>query len=208
MQRLRIAWAATCILAIVGSLSVIVRGAAMVEATTDDHGAAAAAALDATGALRDLAARAMGSGAHSEVTFYPGRIGPFPAAAPDGRDPVPVAFPLPPGGRLIGSVARRSYDVGYGGDSLEVIQDAPGTPADVLAFYQAALAADGWRALRLGPPPDSGGPSGTMPDDLRFAAYCRAAAPSWLSLTITGDGRSADVHLQSAQSSAPCAQLP
>ena len=205
MQRLRSAWAATLLLATVGSLVVVARGAAMVEATTDEHGAAAATAFDDAGAIRDLAARAMGAGAHSGVTFYPGRVGPFPAVGPDGRDPVPVTFPLPPGGRLIGSVARRSRDVGYGGDSLEVIQDALGTPAEVLAYYQAALVVDGWRPLGLGP---ASGAGGSLPGDLRFAAYCRSAAPSWLSPTITGDGQVADVHLQSAQSSAPCAALP
>jgi len=208
MQRLRTVWAAALILAMAASLVVVARGAAMVEATTDDHSAAAAAAIDDARAIRELAGRAMGAGAHGEVTFYPGRVGPFPAAAPDGRAPAPVAFPLPAGGRLIGSVARRSSDAGYGGDSLEVIGDAPGTPAAVFAFYQATLAADGWRALGLGPEPYGGGPAGLEPDDLRFAAYCRAAAPSWLSLTITGDGRVTDVHLQSAHSSAPCAELP
>lgn len=207
MQLLGAAWAATGILAIAGSLMVVVRGTELVEATTADRGTAIAAIDDAR-AIRDLAGRAMGAGAHSEVTFYPGRIGPFPAAAPDGPAPAPVAFPLPAGGRLIGSVARRTFDVGYGGDSLEVIQDAPGTPAGVLAFYQAALIADGWRALTLGPLPDTDGPAGAVPDDLRFAAYCRPAAPSWLSLTITGDGLVADIHLQSAQSAAPCAALP
>ena len=208
MQRLRTAWAATLILATAGSLIVVARGAAMVEATTDDHGAAAAAVVDDARAIRELASRAMGAGTYGEVTFYPGRVGPFPAAAPDGRDPVPVTFPLPAGGRLIGSVSRRSRAGGYGGDSLEVIQDAPGTPAEVLVFYQAALAAAGWHPLGLGPQPDGGSPAGSAPDDLRFAAYCRPSAPSWLSLTLTGDGRVADVHLQSAQSTAPCAELP
>lgn len=207
MQRLRAAWAATCILAIAGSLMVIVRGTELVDATTDDGGVASTAAVADARAIRELAGRAMGAGALGEVTFYPGRIGPFPAAAPDGHDPTPVAFPLPAGGRLIGSVVRRSRDAGYGGDSLEVILDAPGTPAEVLAFYRTALIADGWRALALGPLPDGSSPVGAVPDDLRFAAYCRPAAPSWLSLTITGDGRVADVHLQSAHSAAPCAEL-
>ena len=204
MQPLHSARVATCILALAGSLFVLASGASMVETVTDDRRATVAAVTDDARAIRELAGRAMGAGTYGEVTFYPGRIGPFPAAGLDDRDPAPVVFPLPAGGRLIGSVARRSR---YAGESLEVIQDAPGTPAEVLAFYQAALAADGWRALGLGPSRD-GGLADATPDDLRFAAYCREAAPSWLSLTITGNGWVADVHLQSAQSAAPCAELP
>ena len=204
MQPLHSARVATCILALAGSLFVLASGASMVETVTDDRRATVAAVTDDARAIRELAGRAMGAGTYGEVTFYPGRIGPFPAAGLDDRDPAPMVFPLPAGGRLIGSVARRSR---YAGESLEVIQDAPGTPAEVLAFYQAALAADGWRALGLGPSRD-GGLADATPDDLRFAAYCREAAPSWLSLTITGNGWVADVHLQSAQSAAPCAELP
>jgi len=213
MQRLRSVWMATCVLAIAASLMVVVRGAELVDATAEDRGPRTATADDPA-ALRELAGRALGDGALSEVTFFPGRVGPFPAAGPDGKAPVPVLFPLPPGGRLVGSVARRSRESGVGGDSLEVIQDAPGTPAQILAFYQAALGAAGWRALALGPgpetagSPDQVGQTAPIPADLRFAAFCRTAAPSWLSLTITANGPLADIHLQSAQSAAPCAGLP
>ena len=191
MQRLRSVWMATCVLAIAASLMVVVRGAELVDATAEDRGPRTATADDPA-ALRELAGRALGDGALSEVTF----------------------FPLPPGGRLVGSVARRSRESGVGGDSLEVIQDAPGTPAQILAFYQVALGAAGWRALALGPgpetagSPDQVGQTAPIPADLRFAAFCRTAAPSWLSLTITANGPLADIHLQSAQSAAPCAGLP
>lgn len=207
MQPLRSVWMAMGVLAIAGSLMVVVRGAELVEVAADDR-AQSPLPVDDAAAIRELAGRAMGDGALSQVTFYPGRIGPFPAATPGGAEAVPVTFPLPPGGRLVGSVARRSREPGLGGDSLEVIQDAPGTPAAVLAFYRSALTAAGWRALALGPGSEAAGSPGPLPADLRFAAYCRAAAPGWLSLTITANGPLADIHLQSAQSAGPCAGLP
>jgi hypothetical protein len=58
----------------------------------------------------------------------------------------PLDVPVPPGGRLLGSIVRHGYgpySMGSGG-MAQVIVDAPGSPQEAIAFYERALAERGW----------------------------------------------------------------
>ncbi len=60
---------------------------------------------------------------------------------------LPVTLPLPPGGRLLGSLARPSVVQGPGvlvlGQYTEVVLDAPGEALAILAFFDDALTEHG-----------------------------------------------------------------
>jgi hypothetical protein len=64
---------------------------------------------------------------------------------------LPLTVPIPPGGRLVGTVVRASSN----GNNVDVVLDAPGTAAQVQRFFQEQLQAQGWA-----PPPNFGGPGG------------------------------------------------
>ena len=119
---------------------------------------------------------------------------PFPS--PDGRVPttelllgrLPDApaldLPVPPGGRLLGSVVRRFTAPGdVSGVSVEAVYDAAGRAQDVAAFYDDELARRGYT------PASFGGPGGSTPGFQPTVttinrAFCPPAGAGFLNLTI------------------------
>ncbi len=98
----------------------------------------------------------------------PGQPIPTPQLLP-GASPadLPLALPVPPDGRLVGSVARRAGDALVG---AEVVFDAPGAPADTAAFYERVLGPQGWTPTALGGP---GPPFGFQPSGAAtFRVFC------------------------------------
>jgi hypothetical protein len=99
--------------------------------------------------LRELVERllAQAGPAPPGVTLPPVRL--LPGALPAD---LPIAPPLPPGARLIGSVVRPTFfgsPTALGpevGEGVEIVIDAPQPPAMVLEFYREALAAQGLTA--------------------------------------------------------------
>lgn len=94
-------------------------------------------------------------------------------------------LPMPPGGRLIGSAVRPAFEKdprAPSGVNVEVVMDAPGTPADVMAFYQSALAERGWSAPPFARGPGGGGfqPTATPAS----AAFCQGESGPWLSMNV------------------------
>ena len=66
---------------------------------------------------------------------------------------LPVSIPVPPGGRLVGSAVRRADAQTTG---TEIVIDAPGTAAQVAAFYEQALREQGWTSPQSSPGPIGG----------------------------------------------------
>jgi len=89
-----------------------------------------------------------------------------------------VDAPLPPGARLIGSVVRTSAGAPT---TVSVIMDAPGTSTDIVAFYESAFTALGWK-----PMPDRGpAPGGFQPSAQPTSkTFCKGEAPPWVNLTV------------------------
>lgn len=81
-------------------------------------------------------------------------------------------LPMPPGARLLGSLARRFGDRPF---NVEVVLDAPGAPSQVLDFYQQELAARGWTSRQEG---FRGFPGGFQPGGQfappAFNAFCQS----------------------------------
>ncbi len=129
---------------------------------------------DEAAALRELAGRFL---------IQPGAGPGTPGQSADllpGQLPadLPLALPLPPGARLVGSVVRRR-----GGSALlwDVILDAPGAPTDLLTFYRGQLLPLGWTTPPSGP--FGGGFLATAPDT-GSATYCgKAGGPPVLVVT-------------------------
>ncbi len=83
-------------------------------------------------------------------------------------------LPVPPGGRVIGSARRLA---GSDTANVDVAIAAPGTPAQLLAFYDTALPAAG---LYLAPS-SYGGSGGFQPGAAkRSDSYCLSEAGPWL----------------------------
>lgn len=120
-----------------------------------------------------------------------------------GRLPgdLPVELPAAPNGQLIGSAVRRADAKALNWD---VIYDAPGKPADLLAFYQGELAQRGWTAA-----PVSGRPGGFQPTAMPVAnqPFCQQGGGSWLMLSIfPRPGAANDVRLRiESGTPGPCA---
>ncbi len=98
----------------------------------------------------------------------PGQPLPTPQLLPGALPAdLPLALPVPPGGRLVGSVARRAGGTLVG---AEVVVDAPGAAADVAAFYEGAFGPQGWTPAPLGGP---GPPFGFQPSGAAtFRFFC------------------------------------
>ncbi len=106
-------------------------------------------------------------------------------------DDVGLTLPLPEGASVVGSLTRRVAD-GFG-DETDVIVDAPGTPAAVLAAFRRELRALGWREPVVAD--GAGAPIGV----------CRDRSPTRLVIGVgaRADGGN-DVHLQLFDSVEPC----
>jgi hypothetical protein len=156
--------------------------------------------------IRDLAERlltptspmgfAMGGGEAPRAQIHVGRL---PAD-------FPLALPIPPGGRLVGSAQR-----GMSGDvaNVDVAIEAPGTPAQILSFYDAALPAAG---LYLAP--NSYGSSGGFQPGAakRSESYCLSEAGPWINVSATerGGGQTdvrASVTLQGPSTGSPATYM-
>jgi hypothetical protein len=137
--------------------------------------------------LLELAVRLLAQrGGSTQVVdrLLPGRL----------ADELPFDLPIPPNGRLLGSLVRSSD---LNGTSVEVVMDAPGLPDQVLAIFDEAMPPQGW-----GPPPPGtpgmfapGSPPGggfQPPDQVtrlvpRSSTYCRE--PNGAFLTVTANPR-------------------
>jgi hypothetical protein len=96
-----------------------------------------------------------------------------------GRLPAdfPFALPIPQGGRLVGSAVRTAGSAMMG---IEVALEAPGTPAQILTFYDTALPATG---LTLAPSSSSGS-GGFQPGAAkRSDTYCLGETGPWLTVS-------------------------
>jgi hypothetical protein len=127
----------------------------------------------------------------------------FPGALPPGLE---IDLPVPPGVRLIGSVQR-----GAPGSKnvvgVEVVLDAPGTPAEVAAFYQRALGERGWFAPPGGGPPTGGFQPTAGP---LYRMFCAGSAGPFLTLSVypVRDGPT-DVRLSIPTGApGPCGETP
>ena len=162
--------------------------------------AAAPAADDAL--LRELAERLL-----TQTGGPPGQPIPgaqlLPGALPDD---LPLTLPTPPGGRLPGGVARRADGALF---TADIVYDAPGTGADLVALYERALGPQGWAPAPIGgggPPygfQPSGNPSGR--------AFCAPqGTPGYLAVQAIGRADAPlDLRLRLDLTSAgPCGQQP
>jgi len=111
--------------------------------------------------LRELALREL-------TPQYPGPNGEAPQVRllPGALPPeLPFSLPLPPNSRLIGSVVRTFPP---NGGNTDIILDAPGTPADLIAFYDGALTDLGYTVGPTGGP----APGGFAPIPVQNRGYC------------------------------------
>ncbi|HEY3115825.1 MAG TPA: hypothetical protein VGK54_03710 [Chloroflexota bacterium] len=122
--------------------------------------------------VRELAERMMGP-----LPLGPGAQ-PITAHLLVGSIPMglPVGIATPSGGRLLGSMARYSGETLVGATAL---LDVPGSPAQLLAFYDEDLAAQGWTSA--GSPP-----TGLQPTLVSVTqSYCRGDDPASPSVNVT-----------------------
>ncbi|CAA9588619.1 MAG: hypothetical protein AVDCRST_MAG88-4415, partial [uncultured Thermomicrobiales bacterium] len=127
--------------------------------------------------LRELAERLLtppSPGPEGEVPtteLLPGRLPDAPA----------LDLPVPPGGRLLGSVVRRFAPPGV--VSVEAVYDAAGRGQDVAAFYDEELARRGYTPAPFGGP---GRPTpGFQPTVTTiYRTFCPPGGAGFLSLTI------------------------
>lgn len=130
--------------------------------------------------LRELAERELSppitapGGPSMRVRLLPG------ALPPD----LPLALPLPPRSRLIGSVVRPLPPPGT--QSVEVVLDAAGAPSDVVAFYRDALGPLGWTPAPVNGPP----PGGFLPAASASQTFCASPGQPTINLNTaaTADG--------------------
>jgi hypothetical protein len=104
------------------------------------------------------------SGPRPTARLLPGRL-------PDG---LPLTVPVPPGGQIVGSVART-----MGGQlaSAEILIDAPGTTAELRPIYEAAFSNQGWTA-----PKDF--PSGGFQQIAPLLSYARCVGDDYQGMAI------------------------
>ena len=152
-----------------------------------DAGAAPGAAGDERDAavVQALAERLLGPG----VRLVPG-------TTPDG---LPLAVPVPPGGRLLGSLVRPSVvraPATGAGEHVEVVIEAPDEPPALLGFYADALTQQGFA---VAPVFGRQGPGGFLPSPgwVQSPLYCRAEQGPAVTVAIfREDGRPSDVRLR------------
>ncbi len=158
-------------------------------------------ATDAAAALRALAERLLlpqygrpDQPGVPSIDLLPGRL----------PGDLPLDPPAAPNSQLIGSAARRADAKPLAWD---VVYDAPGKPADLLAFYQGELAGRGWTAAPVG-----GRMGGFQPTAMPVTnqPFCQQGGGSWLMLSIfPRPGAPNDVRLHiEANSPGPCAGKP
>ncbi len=172
MRRHAIATAGGLVLA---ALVLLALGGAT-PATAGARPAAATPPPAADALLRELAERLL-----TPPGGPPGQPLPTPQLLPGALPAdLPLALPVPPGGRLVGSVARRAGGTLVG---AEVVVDAPGAAADTAAFYERALGPQGWTPAALGGP---GPPFGFQPSGAAtFRSFCAPpGAPGSLNLQV------------------------
>jgi len=134
-----------------------------------------------TGLLQELAERLLAVPVYGPQGTPP-RVQLLPGQLPSD---LPLSLPLPPGARVVGSSVRQ-LDGPLPSNvtsvpTATIVLDVPGSASDVVAFYQRALADQGWSAAQGGPFAGLGGFQGAgMGPGL---AYCQT--PDGLSLTIS-----------------------
>jgi hypothetical protein len=186
VKTVRSFWIALLVLAIAGSAGVVARGAALADGTATADPSAPPA--DDPVALRELAERVL-----SPIHAPPGGVHPTArlvvgAVATEAG----VDLPVPPGGRIVGSVVRSS-DPKMGGSSVDVVADAPGTPAEAVSYYEKALEAQGFT---LPPGMIAQVPHGFVAvQPTIYLTLCRPAG-GWLSINVAAlTPQTADVRL-------------
>jgi hypothetical protein len=114
------------------------------------------------------------------------RVQLFPGALPPD---LPFALPLPADSRLIGSAIRPSTAAGpfapTVGESVDIVLDVPGAPADVLAAYQALLTDAGWSSPAVGRAPAPGGFQSSI--STTNALLCLGEQGPYLSIAVLGE---------------------
>ncbi len=115
---------------------------------------------------------------------------------------IPSPFPVPPGGRLLGGVARTSGEQIVSADAA---LDAAGSPSEVHVFFDQALPEQGWTTA---PQWESGPPAGLQSaSPVETAAYCQSPSGPWIWLSMTpvaGGPTDVRVHLEPINPG-PCA---
>jgi hypothetical protein len=155
-------------IAMAGSLAFLALLLATIAVT--GPGGVSARALAATPVADDALLRELAERLLSQTAGPPGQPIPTPQLLPGALpDDLPLTLPVPPGGRLLGSVARRADGTLF---TADIVYDAPGAATDVVALYERALAPQGWAAA-----PTGGGPV-SWPKS--------RSAPPWQSLHTDG----------------------
>lgn len=132
------------------------------------------------------------SGQRQQVSLLPGRL-------PDG---LPLALPVPPGARLIGSALRGTER----NQSVDVVLDVPAPLAETGAFYDQALATQGWVPAQ----PDSMAPAAGFQQtssQILNRSYCAGPTSPYLLLVVYGQPQgTSDVRVTISPAGAnPCA---
>lgn len=133
--------------------------------------------------LRELLERLL-SPSFAPPGFEPQRVQVVLGGAPDG---LPFTLPVPSGGRVIGSVVRTGGK-GFGptedSRSIEVVIDAPGATAELAAFFEDAMGAQGWTLPADQPMGPVGGfqPSPSP----RSLLFCQGDSRFFVSVNIFG----------------------
>uniref|UniRef100_A0A831X843 Uncharacterized protein n=1 Tax=Thermorudis peleae TaxID=1382356 RepID=A0A831X843_9BACT len=147
--------------------------------------------------LGELAARLL---SHLGPDLRPLDVELLPGQAPGE---LPLELPLPPGARLLGSVAYRSDGALQ---QAIVLLDVDLSPEDALSFYRRELPARGWSALP--PAPQPGG--FVLSSMLTAQTFCQGERDSWLSVTAQPHSENrTEVRIQIDLSTAgPCSGAP
>ncbi len=138
-------------IAMAGSLAFLALLLAAIAVT--GPGGVGARALAATPVTDDALLRELAERLLSQTVGPPGQPIPAPQLLPGALpDDLPLTLPAVPDARLLGSVARRADGRLF---TADIVYDAPGAPADLVALYERALAPQGWVVALTG----GGGPA-------------------------------------------------
>lgn len=151
--------------------------------------------------LEELAARLL-----LPTVGLPGQPAPRIELLPGVLPPnLPLALPMPPGSRLIGSAVRTN--AGPPGSQTDVLLDVPGQTTTVFRMLQDAVTAMGWRSPPFGPDPGLHGFQPVMQS--LIANFCRGEQGSWLQLTVVSRNPGPnDVRFTIYDASGPCGAQP